>query len=138
MNIDLHRSKSQNGDSIGLVLVQVDPITIKVMAGGFHLIGEDMEMPEDYFWTMTPGLPSKMAASGFIVRDRNAPGDCMLLVDEFEYGESDQRIDFDDGPYVLIHHLFDIHLDPGAIDLSDADCRISHIVPKPPEQEAED
>lgn len=89
---------------------------LTVSSGPFTIEGVQYSLDEDENFTATADPSSVTTLEGFLVSDS---GEGRVLVNEILPGEP--SFDFSNSPYVMLHRLFTLRVQPGAVGLSEDD-----------------
>jgi hypothetical protein len=135
MDFRIRQARGTPGvDDMRLDVSQSGPITVTVAAGTFTLCGVEYEFAEYHDWTPVE-MPSddRRYVNGSIALSRDT-GEPVFIVDEFVFGVSEDRYDWNSGPYEHKHLLFCFEIPAGAQNFDSVECNVEHIVPPPVEE----
>ena len=137
MNITVKQCKGRAEiDDVQLVVELNSATTIAVRAGTFYVGGILYSLEEDQLFTITPSAIIRQWVDGWLVVD-DETGNVFLLVDEWEYGEGDERFNFSLSSYTALHYLYRFELPIDETDLNNASIDVEHRVPPLPDSEPE-
>lgn len=124
--INVVRSYTESDDLVELD-VSESGLDLTVAAGSFAVKGQSYDLAEDQQATVSPHATSPTWVAGYLAQHRES-GEVALVVDEVVYGSGDEALDFGATEYELLHRLFTARVQAGAMNLSDIQVSVFHLV----------